>query len=380
MPPKARPLSLDIPETQVAVDFFDDDEFQWHMRILIVNCTAGRWIWATPDLEVQHADLGGHRVVPVPRAAPYPARLAGQLYAFDPLQPGQMEQLRAEAAALAQVLGVAAPAAPGTTPAPRWVVSDPAHPQFGQAIDASLPANEEKFIKRDATGMAKLLEGTNESWVSCENVAQADHQRWLEEKYSGPGRDYRVCPIRRTGVKGPRRQSVDQMLEAHRSHAAEDWPFRGPSACLEVFQGVLASGMGFQAYINHYINVSGLAANGALAHELRTLFNALRHLGEYDQTDAPNLAGAELLARRVIQIQRAVKRSAKHPDFTGLDSIMASNLDETGGIVTSKFDEWVAGEQKTQAMIMKNVRQFVEERNAEDKRGGEAPAGGKKKT
>ena len=56
--------------------------------------------------------------------------------------------------------------------------------------------------------------------------------------------------------------------------------------------------------------------------------------------------------------------------------MMASFLDETGGVVTSKFDEWVAPEQKTRAHILKSTRQFQEERNAEhkhqsDKGGGE---------
>ena len=51
--------------------------------------------------------------------------------------------------------------------------------------------------------------------------------------------------------------------------------------------------------------------------------------------------------------------------------MLASTLDETGGIVTSKFDEWVASEQKTQATIMKSQRQFADER-AEEAPGGDA--------
>ena len=142
---------------------------------------------------------------------------------------------------------------------------------------------------------------------------------------------------------------------------------------------MLASGLGFSAYANHYIQVCGIAPNGSLAHEIRTLFSGLRHFSEFDQVDCPNLAGVELICRRIPQIQRAVKRSAKHPDFVGLESMMASSLDETGGVVTSRFDEWVASEQKTQAQIMKNARQFVEERDAEAKRLGDAGGGGAEK-
>ena len=75
-----------------------------------------------------------------------------------------------------------------------------------------------------------------------------------------------------------------------------------------------------------------------------------------------------MLSRRIIQTQKAIRRSAPHPDFTGLDAMMASTLDESGGVVTSKFDEWVAGEQKTAAVIMKNSRMFQEEQAADAKK------------
>ena len=40
MPPRAA-HSLDIVEQQVAVDFFDDAHFSWHMRVLLVNGGGG---------------------------------------------------------------------------------------------------------------------------------------------------------------------------------------------------------------------------------------------------------------------------------------------------------------------------------------------------
>ena len=47
---------------------------------------------------------------------------------------------------------------------------------------------------------------------------------------------------------------------------------------------------------------------------------------------------------------------------------MAPQLDETGGVVTSRFDQWVAEEQKTAAIIMKNDRLFVEGRDKDESR------------
>ena len=44
----------------------------------------------------------------------------------------------------------------------------------------------------------------------------------------------------------------------------------------------------------------------------------MHHVIAYDQIDAPNLASIKLVGRRILQIQRAVKRSPKHPDFSDL--------------------------------------------------------------
>ena len=390
---------MDVPEPQVAIDFFDDDEFSWHVRLLLVHGGDGKWIWATPDLEVQYGDVSEHRVVSLPRGAPIPQRLVGQLYAFDPITPSELDALRAEAAALAGVLGFKVVAATGGAATPRWVVADASHPRFGEPIDGAVTFNEEKFVHRDAAGLVKIAAtpGGDEAWTMVETVATEYHQRWLDEKRSGPGRDLRVCPLVRTGPGGPRRQTVDQAIAAHRPTVESDWPFRSPKAVVELFDGVRASGLGFASYANHYITVSGVAPGGNVAHELRKLFSALRHLSEYDQADCSNLACAELLARRIVQIQRAAKRSPKHPDFSGLEATMhATSLDENGGAVTTKFDEWVASEQKTQAVIMKNQHMWHEERDEElkadasgggggsgsgggQKSGGAAPKGDKKK-
>ena len=76
-------------------------------------------------------------MVPIARNAPYPARLAGQMYAFDPFLEGELEVIREQAAALARVLGIEVPRGAAAAP-PRWVVADPAHPLFGQVIDSAI--------------------------------------------------------------------------------------------------------------------------------------------------------------------------------------------------------------------------------------------------
>eukprot|EP00974_Lingulodinium_polyedra_P009090 868683-Lingulodinium_polyedra.AAC.1 len=83
--------------------------------------------------------------------------------------------------------------------------------------------------------------------------------------------------------------------------------------------------------------------------ELKVILDAMHHALTFDCLDVLNLASFELMARRALQIQRAVRRCPRHPSFDGLDVMLSSQLDESGGIVTSRFDAFVAEEQKSRA-------------------------------
>lgn len=102
------------------------------------------------------------------------------------------------------------------------------------------------------------------------------------------------------------------------------------------------------------------------------MFGILRHMSEYDQADRSNMAPAELVSGRILMVHKAIRRAPKHSDYSRLDSMMASTLDMAGDIVSSRVDKWVAQEQRTAAVIVKNQRQFVEERGAESPRQGGA--------
>eukprot|EP00972_Heterocapsa_arctica_P019171 2829334-Heterocapsa_arctica.AAC.1 len=73
----AREQSLDVFEQQVLNDFFADPNFQWHARLLLVRLDGNAsWIVATPDHDVEALNLATHRVIPMARDAPVPARAA----------------------------------------------------------------------------------------------------------------------------------------------------------------------------------------------------------------------------------------------------------------------------------------------------------------
>ena len=100
-----RVLTLDIPDIQVLVHFPDDAVFTWHHRILLRKLTAGVWLCLTPDQEVVRHDLNTQRHVVLDRASGFPAGLADDVYAFDPISRVALEARKRNAAMQAAVLG-----------------------------------------------------------------------------------------------------------------------------------------------------------------------------------------------------------------------------------------------------------------------------------
>ena len=87
---------------------------------------------------------------------------------------------------------------------------------------------------------------------------------------------------------------------------------------------------------------------------------------------ASNLCSFELLVRRMIQIEMAVSRNSKAPDFTGLSVVLSSITDGSGAVQTKGFHKWVADRNEARARIMKSEWLYHEERaNAEKKQKGD---------
>ncbi|CAK0878561.1 unnamed protein product, partial [Prorocentrum cordatum] len=356
--------TLDVPEAQVCVNYDDDDNFRWHHRVLLEQLSPGVWVAATPDGEVLTLDLSKHLVVPLRRGSAFPVRVRGQVYAFGDQSDEDIEALRVEARGLALVMGVSGPAGTAGGVVPRWIVSDPGSPEFGRELDLHLIGNPERLISRDAVGIAMLSE--EEGWVSVENVQQADEEDWRAEKRRGPGRDPRILPLARRG-RGVQ-VTLGEAIAKMNAVDFDDWPFRGPKALPELLAAILATGLTLTSYWGYWVSESGVSRNAAVAQEVRHALNQLHHAVTYDLVDPSNLASLELLGRRVLQIQRAVKRCPRHPSFEGLGLMLSSSLDESGGVVTSRFDAFVAEEQKSQGIILKQERMYREEQESEAKK------------
>ena len=89
--------------------------------------------------------------------------------------------------------------------------------------------------------------------------------------------------------------------------------------------------------------------------------------------------------RRYIEIQGAVRRNPKHPDYSGLGHGTSSKVDESGAIRTGGYHEWLSEQQRIEGRQQKYAREYREEVAAERKRqntgagtGNFSGAGGKK--
>ena len=161
--------SLDVAFRQVLV-YYGDQAVPWRHRLLLESgpVGTGRWVWATPDLEVQLGDLssfGAGEVIPVRRAQPFPRVGGAAIYGFDPVTPEVLEQLQSEARSFAEVMGFTVAAAP--TREGGWLVADPGSKLFGEAIPPEAAGDEASFVVRGRVALAQI-DGV---WLHCSSAA-----------------------------------------------------------------------------------------------------------------------------------------------------------------------------------------------------------------
>ena len=78
-----------------------------------------------------------------------------------------------------------------------------------------------------------------------------------------------------------------------------------------------ASGLSQTARCGYWVEQSGVARQSGCSLELKVILEVTHHVLAFDRPDVTNLASFELLARRALQIQRAVKRCPRRPAFEG---------------------------------------------------------------
>jgi hypothetical protein len=97
-----------------------------------------------------------------------------------------------------------------------------------------------------------------------------------------------------------------------------------------------------------------------VAREHKLLLEFMRLGLQWDQVDVSSLAGYELVVRRIHQIEIAVRKNPKMPDFDGLEMLVDTAVDASGALVMPAITSWLASQQKDEAFILKQRRLWSE--------------------
>ncbi|CAE8613278.1 unnamed protein product, partial [Polarella glacialis] len=382
---KVMAICLDIVEVQALINFpLDADGLEWHWRVLFIALGGGRWIIGTPDGEVYEEAYAGVAIQPLARAGAYPAALWNETYAPDAAILGLLPQMRLDAQGLGLILGVAPAVVAGAAAAAsgRWLISDVDHKDFSSEVLAAELLNPATTTSLAVGTEEKKLHVYKGGIVTLEYVE--DTSAWTQQKRPGlPGGhagDLRLLG-NQANSSGKRMMSLSRALELMTKHTFADWPHRGPAATKEFLEAIMESGGDIQVYLGTFMRKSGVSDNTACCHELKNLFEMVRLGISYDQIDVGNLASFELIVRRILEIQTAIRRNPQHPIFDGLDQSALGSVDEVGGARAVSYGHWLGEQQKAEAKLMRGQREYREEQISDRKGrsgpGGEAKGGAK---
>ena len=357
--------TLDIEERQVLLQM-DDDE--WHLHILHVRVDGSKWVTSGADGEVALDDMSEHFVVPLSRNAAFPAE--GRPFCIpDAYDANALRALRSRAIALAEIHGWKPPTAGAAQGGDRWYYADTAISKFGEEIPAHIVGDGANVRIEGSAGLflVDLEDGNPARYVFGERVLQADVDDWLAAKLSGAGRDERLLPS--DPGRGTHVSLLRSVIKDSDSSAVPDKEFfEGPSALGEVVKSVDRSGLEFVGWGLAYLKSSGLGEKAGLAVEFMVHVYTLFYLWCVDLLDGRRLACAEHVARRLLMIQKAVRRCPRQPDFDGLSIYGKHMVDSTGAVVATTFDKFVAESQRNDAQTMKQDRLNREEHEHDQER------------
>eukprot|EP00438_Fugacium_kawagutii_P022823 Skav218923 [mRNA] locus=scaffold2031:18320:23007:+ [translate_table: standard] len=342
--------SLDIPDPQVLVHFpHDHNGITEHHRILLVKLSPGRWVASSPDFELEVLDLNLRRHTVIGRRTRYPDDLNDVSYVFDPISRNELEDLRRKAKTMAVILGDGAQEA---IQAMVWVYADPSSSRLGKEVPREIADNA---VLLGQKGIVEV-EGEAE-WI--QEIAMSDLPQFSEQRKGALG-DIRTIG-QHTDSQNKRFTSFPDAMSIMKQADVADWGFKGPRATREFLTSILEGGTDLAAYHLQWVKHSGVNPKTSLVYEHKTLMESLRLAICRDQLNPLNCMAFEILVRRLIQLEVAVGRSNHSPEFSGLEVLMESPLQESGAATTKALDTWLTEQLKSKSQIQKQARLYREE-------------------
>ena len=352
--------ALDIAQIQIIVHFGAgaDADCPYHHRILLRRISPGdsKWIILTPDHDRYVEDLDDLEWYIIRRNHAFPDEyIQAGLYHFDPIDPQILRQQLRDAKEEAHLQGGDSEAAVG---AAVWRFNDPRFNKFSLPVEQELVDDPNLFTEMAGHALV-LVSGVI---YHAELVEPEEFDTWKLQGVKDL-HDSRLLP-------GPR-DAQPSTLAAYLKTCAEVerplWRFEGSRVAREWFTGVANGPANFTSYHAEWIRMSGVAEGCAQAHEHRQLCECFRMSVHDDGLDIQNISSFEQLVRRIVQIEMAVDKNPKHPDFTGLGILVDGTTTAGGAARVPKFTSWVTSRQKEQGDIWKQRRLYSEELGKEEK-------------
>ena len=353
--------TLDLPEKQVLIDYFDDpDGYLWHHRLLVEPTpVAGVWIGCTPDFGIERIDLNAHRVRMLTRNTPFPNDLAGTVYVFDHDLPHEdYLRIKQQCRDLMNVLGIAAPAAPAPAAPGAWRVADPSASCFADEVPAQIVADDTQFMQPPDQANAdypSALAFIDETWMHCHYVSPEKLDVWRRSRVCGLGHDDRLLADVRD-LSGARFMPFPRASELIHSVTTASFPLGGSRAASEYILALRSANMEFMSHHTDFIHRSGISHSSGSARAHRRTSEALSHMLTRDLCNLGVLSSAEVLIRYLVEIETAVARNPRCPDYQDLEVMATTHLNATGGLVVPSYQAYVAGLQRDEAFLLKQRR------------------------
>ena len=221
-------------------------------------------------------------------------------------------------------------------------------------------------------GEKALVPAVDGSAVACfaKRVLESDAPSYKLEAL-------RVLPVS-FDQQGTRRRDFAQAV----AMMADGVPFKGglqlegPATGLNICKALRDQSMTPTSFHEFWMRSADIPKSDRSTYERECLSRILESLVTVDQLNICALQGAELVVRRMQVISEAHRISPSSPDYTSADYYMGWKYRRGAHGVESELSQFVAGEMKNDALIMKESRKAREEAQSRRQNPGKKGGGG----
>ena len=164
--------------------------------------------------------------------------------------------------------------------------------------------------------------------------------------------------------QGTRHRNFDQAVQFMESFSFADFPIVGPLTVLWCCLFIRAHGGSPTAWHQRWMLLVKLQPTDPYAMFHETLLRILEFMVQYDQLGVCALASAEYIMRQVQLIEERYKEKVigAASETTVEAALYAGQANRTGLCICPALSEWIAGEMRGEAAVMKERRKAREER------------------